>query len=1002
MRLIKGDIPNLVGGVSQQNKRQRFANQHDEVLNCENDIIRGIRKRHGTRFVSDFPISGSGIEANMHIIKKSDTEKYIAFVGVNGDVVVRDFFTGIEYPVVNNAKNYLSNDSATKDAISFLTIGDDTILLNKGKTTRLSNELSHSTTGEEIESKTTTYKLDLTSVVSEGRNTMIGTMNNMHRYDFIKGYLDKYSGELGYVTWDFSYDGDESWKPSLPSSLVTISDKDPWSLSFDQPEKLVNISKYNFTKIILNVAFDYKGVEYTTSFDYELPNYTKPTYTTVAKFKNDMQNGITKIAEWINSVSNDSLGGEVVAVAREDKVLITHPNENEFVLKDTGQSQFNMTMLLEGNIWKSAQPNNGHRCHITKADTRCSKSFYTSKFLAFESSNNDVQQNPRDLFSQGRAALVWINQLDYNVNYKVRVGVNEAIITTPAANSSEGQMGLSSEKYTKSLSEQIETTIPELSADIIDGVILVSRKDGQDFEIFIDDGLYGNGLKVVKYVISDESELPFSAPKDFIVKVQPTKSSLAYYLKYSSEGRDGVWEETVAPLVKYKFRNDTLPHAMTHKTDKQYSSETNINGIFFEVGEVDWEAKEAGDDNSSPFPSFIDQKINTMTFSRNRLWFFGGDWVCSTAAGEIKRWMPITVASILDDAPIDVRVDIRDKQEIIKHCLPVEDGILLFSDRILLVTSFDQPMTSATVSVKDLGSYKVSDYAKPNVGENNIYFVSDSSNHNRLYLANLIQGQKRDFTDVSDHCPEYIKGTATKIIPVTSKNKVLIVMDTGEIYVYDYMNTADGSRIQSAWSKWEFEGSVVDIDVETDSVYLIIRYGSKMVIESMSIGYDSDVSYSGRPVFLDRLVVHDVEPEGLELEPNEVIEQRNGVWLQGFPYKQRLVMSEFFRASDGSNPFEGGVTKIRNVELKLNKSSWFDATVKDEIRPDRKYEFRGRVMGERKNVLGMIPESSATYTIPIMLDKSRLTLVIENDSSLECNIVSLSWNGKHHGIYQKV
>ena len=124
-----------------------------------------------------------------------------------------------------------------------------------------------------------------------------------------------------------------------------------------------------------------------------------------------------------------------------------------------------------------------------------------------------------------------------------------------------------------------------------DYIIRITKTDGSDYTLTSKDDKTGEGTKAIKGVVDDLDDLPIKAYDGFIVKVQGSQATRYddYYVKFtvnanyppsiSSSGTntptdiygDGVWKETVAPGIQYRFDEAKMPHALIRKTDGTFT-----------------------------------------------------------------------------------------------------------------------------------------------------------------------------------------------------------------------------------------------------------------------------------------------------------------------------------------------------------------------------------------------------------------------------------------------
>jgi len=145
MTLVTHDVPNLIGGVSQQPPATRFATQLEKMDNAYPSPIDGMVKRMPSKHLAKV-ISGAAGDQYVHIVHRDETEQYVALFNATGIQVfdiagnsVQVHKPGGGAPVVT----YLGGGSATPSAdFRALTIADFTFLLNTKQKVELDAALS--------------------------------------------------------------------------------------------------------------------------------------------------------------------------------------------------------------------------------------------------------------------------------------------------------------------------------------------------------------------------------------------------------------------------------------------------------------------------------------------------------------------------------------------------------------------------------------------------------------------------------------------------------------------------------------------------------------------------------------------------------------------------------------------------------------------------------------------------------------------------------------------
>ena len=141
------------------------------------------------------------------------------------------------------------------------------------------------------------------------------------------------------------------------------------------------------------------------------------------------------------------------------------------------------------------------------------------------------------------------------------------------------------------------------------------------------------------------------------------------------------------------------------------NSAGEITGFTFSAisagdGSVQWSNRKVGDMTTNPMPSFVGKKISKIFFHRNRLALVADEQIVLSQPGDYFNFFSISAITNSDDNPIDIGMsDIR--PAFIRHVLPVQKGIMLFSDTAQFLLFSESDVYSAkTVRLKKMSSYE--------------------------------------------------------------------------------------------------------------------------------------------------------------------------------------------------------------------------------------------------------------------------------------------------------
>ncbi len=134
--LVKDNVSNFIGGVSQQPCRLMFPNQSKEIINALALPSEGLVKRPPTEHVKKLMNTVLTVHPLIHTVFKED-EKYSVIL--TGDTIKVFDLKGNEKSVNITNSSYIKTNQPLKDLFA-ATIGDYTFILNKTVTARMKTD----------------------------------------------------------------------------------------------------------------------------------------------------------------------------------------------------------------------------------------------------------------------------------------------------------------------------------------------------------------------------------------------------------------------------------------------------------------------------------------------------------------------------------------------------------------------------------------------------------------------------------------------------------------------------------------------------------------------------------------------------------------------------------------------------------------------------------------------------------------------------------------------
>ena len=391
----------------------------------------------------------------------------------------------------------------------------------------------------------------------------------------------------------------------------------------------------------------------------------------------------------------------------------------------------------------------------------------------------------------------------------------------------------------------IQSTKDSSGTTVTDGTAM-------DFDIQVQDSRGNVYTRVFKDQTPSFTRLPGHGPEEaegIVLKItgDTAKFQDNFYVNLN-DAKNGVWEETVGQGLQNQLDASTLPIQLIKETDGSFS-----------LQQTPWNARVAGDDETNEFPSFVGKNINDIFFHQNRLGVLSDENVIFTESGEFYNWFTPTALTSLETNPIDVAVS-NNKVSILKHAVPFSESILIFSDLTQFIMKSSEYLSPTNVSLNVTTEFEADLTAKPVGAGRFVFFATDNGAHTgiREYFVE-VDSETNDAVEITSHIPQYILGNATHLA-ASSNNDMLLVL-TGDsnaaktMYVYRFFWQGT-NKLQSAWSKFTFDSTVITAEFLQDSIFLVVQRGSNVYLEKMKLSQDDSVTtMSGEhSVHLDRRV----------------------------------------------------------------------------------------------------------------------------------------------------
>ena len=623
-------------------------------------------------------------------------------------------------------------------------------------------------------------------------------------------------------------------------------------------------------------------------------------------------------------------------------------------------------------------------------------------------------------------ALVYVKQADYSSTYRLKLTKGGSTSTVEFATKSstqssttltqDAERGASTDVIATNLNTfsgtSVSTTfydnitngsaVSGLTLTRIGSTIHIQSTNSTDFQVEVGDSHGGDHLLIFKDETGDFKKLPVEAANGFVIKVSGDnqKAQDDYYVKYN----DGVWKETNEPGSLTQLDASTMPH----KLAKLPSGNFTFNSAVYAERKV-------GDDDTNPFPSFVDFTISDIFFHRNRLGLLADENIIFGRAGEFLEFdfFRKSTLAIVDSDPIDVAVS-SNKVSILKHAVPFSESLLLFSDLTQFKVTADPVLTPETINVANTTEFEASLRAKPAQAGKFVYFASKRGAWSGMweYFVDT-DTDTNDASEISAHIPQYLEGEITNIQASSNEDMILVQTtdDTKAIYVYRYY-WQGREKLQASWSRWVFDGDVIGFSFNRADIYILIKRGTNLFLERINLSVDDATNYTDGAfsIHLDRRVR--LETSGLTSVPytdaSTIYVDQTGkiiplssvagklaaseVVYAGIPFTFKYEFSEPVVKQDNI-AITTSVLHLRNYAVVYNNTGYFKVVIEPLKRTPYIRYFTGRIVGGAANILNKAAIDSGTYRFGVIGHAGETKVRLESDSHLPCQFQSAEWEG---------
>lgn len=616
-------------------------------------------------------------------------------------------------------------------------------------------------------------------------------------------------------------------------------------------------------------------------------------------------------------------------------------------------------------------------------------------------------------------AMLFVKQGDYSTDYSATVSYNgtdyTATYSTRDSSDVAHEADVKTTNIASSLRNALSSALPAgFTFETLDNIIYITRADNAEFSLDANDSYGDTHIKGIKGVAGALKDLPAQGKLGFKIRINgdSAKGQDDYFveLQQPEAGSDYVWKECVGFDTVLDLDATTLPHQLIRELDGSFT-----------FSAVDWDQRNAGDDDTNPFPSFANYDegvytegrytINDVFFYKDRLCFLSDENLIASRTGSYFSFFQSTVLTLLDDGVVDVAVS-NNTVSILKHAVPFDESIILFSDLAQFKVTNADIFSPSTVSAAVTTSFEASLTAKPASAGKYVFFPFERGAWSgvREYFVDS-DNDTNDAADITAHVPSYIDGEVTQLL-ASSNLDMLFTTTAGapsKLYTYSYYWSGN-EKLQSAWNFWELSDPVIHMALENNILYLLMDREEGVCLEFINLSEDNaNVNDLTLPVLIDRRVeitqLGQVLPyagapyvlctnDGRQIQESEALDAIaiGAKVFAGFKYNFYYEFSPIvMKAND--KPITTGRLQLRRFNLVYSDTGAYDFTIKRK-EPNEQLnfvEYRASTNLGSSLQLGFSKLATGSFQVGVQSEASNTRIIVSSTSHLPLILQSAEW-----------
>lgn len=259
-------------------------------------------------------------------------------------------------------------------------------------------------------------------------------------------------------------------------------------------------------------------------------------------------------------------------------------------------------------------------------------------------------------------------------------------------------------------------------------------------------------------------------------------------------------------------------------------------GSSYVFGEALWKPRKVGNIETIPFPSIVGKKIGELFFERNRLGMAAQGNVVLSQSGDLLNLFRQTATQLLPDDVIDVKSTLLADFHSAVHW---NEGLMLWSSDAQTVVEGQPNLTPESIGLTRKTQFINSTRLRPVAAGRKLFFARGKGTSTQVFEYSIVDNQgSADADDITKDQPTYIAGSPIAMAVDASHEFLALLTDADQskLYVFCYHYSSQ-TRVQNAWSRWEFSPGtrIVDIGIMDGKLSMIVSRPQGVYLETIDL-----------------------------------------------------------------------------------------------------------------------------------------------------------------------